>query len=49
MNTVTDIESLAFVEAEKTTESLNGRWFSGRMIKAEMYDQATYEAEDFSG
>ncbi|CAF0785665.1 unnamed protein product [Adineta steineri] len=36
-------------EAEKTAESLNGRWFGGRMIKAELYDQATYQAEDLSG
>jgi len=36
-------------EAEKSAESLNGRWFGGRMIKAELYDQATYQAEDLSG
>ncbi|CAF0761903.1 unnamed protein product, partial [Didymodactylos carnosus] len=35
--------------AEKAAESLNGRWFGGRMIKAEVYDQAAYEAEDLSG
>ncbi|UJR25434.1 hypothetical protein I4U23_006781 [Adineta vaga] len=35
--------------AEKTVESLNGRWFGGRTIKAELYDQATYDAEDLSG
>jgi len=36
-------------EAEKTVESLNGRWFAGRMIKAELYDQTAYLAEDLSG
>ncbi|CAF0863667.1 unnamed protein product [Didymodactylos carnosus] len=36
-------------QAEKAAESLNGRWFGGRMIKAEVYDQAAYEAEDLSG
>ena len=35
--------------AEKSSESLNGRWFGGRVIKAELYDQAAYQAEDFSG
>lgn len=36
-------------EAEATINSLNGRWFAGRLIKAESYDQTAYEAEDFSG
>ncbi|CAF3511696.1 unnamed protein product [Rotaria sordida] len=36
-------------EAEKSAESLNGRWFGGRMIKAELYDQVAYQAEDLSG
>jgi len=35
--------------AEKSVETLNGRWFAGRMVKAELYDQNAYEAEDFSG
>jgi poly(U)-binding-splicing factor PUF60 len=38
-----------FLEAEKTAESLNGRWFGGRMIKAELYDLSAYQAEDLSG
>lgn len=37
------------LEAEKTVESLNGRWFAGRMLKAELYDQTAYLAEDLSG
>ncbi|CAF4480475.1 unnamed protein product [Rotaria socialis] len=36
-------------QAEKTIESLNGRYFAGRMIKAELYDQMAYQAEDLSG
>jgi poly(U)-binding-splicing factor PUF60 len=37
------------LEAEKTVESLNGRYFGGRMIKAELYDQAAYQGDDLSG
>jgi poly(U)-binding-splicing factor PUF60 len=37
------------LEAEKSAETLNGRWFGGRTVKAELYDQAAYQAEDFSG
>ena len=36
-------------DAEKTVESLNGRWFAARMIKAELYDQTAYQADDLSG
>ncbi|CAF1005120.1 unnamed protein product [Adineta steineri] len=35
-------------QVEKTVESLNGRYFGGRVIKAELYDQAAYEADDLS-
>ena len=38
-----------FLEAETTVNSLNDRWFGGRKISAELYDQAAYEAEDLSG
>jgi poly(U)-binding-splicing factor PUF60 len=38
-----------FSEAEKTVDSLNGRYFAGRMIKAELYDQTAYQADDLSG
>ncbi|CAF1037815.1 unnamed protein product [Rotaria sp. Silwood1] len=36
-------------QAEKTVQSLNNRYFAGRMIKAELYDQTAYQAEDLSG
>jgi poly(U)-binding-splicing factor PUF60 len=35
--------------AEKAIESLNGRFFAGRVVKAENYDQAAYHAKDYSG
>ena len=38
-----------FLEAEKTVESFNGRYFAGRMIKAELYDQTAYQNDDLSG
>ena len=40
---------LGFLGAEKSSETLNGRYFGGRKIKAELYDQTAYQAEDFSG
>jgi poly(U)-binding-splicing factor PUF60 len=43
------VEFRSSQEAEKTAESLNGRWFGGRMIKAELYDLSAYQAEDLSG
>ncbi|CAN7990251.1 unnamed protein product, partial [Ixodes hexagonus] len=44
-----------FVEFSKAQESasardaLNGRFFGGRLVKAELYDQTLYEANDLSG
>ena len=35
-------------EAEAAAKALNGRWFGGRMIKAELYDQDKFEANDLS-
>jgi poly(U)-binding-splicing factor PUF60 len=29
--------------------SLNGRYFAGRVVKAEVYDQSAYLARDYSG
>ena len=40
---------LFLLGAEKSADTLNGRYFGGRKIKAELYDQAAYQAEDFSG
>ncbi len=40
-----------FVDArsvDKAVEALNGRFFGGRVVKAEVYDQAVYYAKDYS-
>jgi len=36
-------------EAEKARDSLNGRFFGGRMVKSDIYDQALYDHNDLSG
>ncbi|KAG8196611.1 hypothetical protein JTE90_014168 [Oedothorax gibbosus] len=36
-------------EAIKARDSLNGRFFGGKIVKAELYDQTLYEANDLSG
>lgn len=36
-------------EAEKAIDSLNGRWFGGRLVRGESYDQARFDAGDLSG
>jgi poly(U)-binding-splicing factor PUF60 len=38
-----------FTEADKACSSLNGRYFGGRLVKAESYDQALFDHEDYSG
>lgn len=38
-----------FTGAEKARDSLNGRFFGGRMVKADVYDQALYDCNDLSG
>jgi poly(U)-binding-splicing factor PUF60 len=35
-------------EAEQTVKALNGRWFGGRVIMAEIYDQAKFDTNDLS-
>ena len=34
---------------ELAVAALNGRYFAGRVVKAEIYDQATFDARDLSG
>lgn len=41
--------NLYFTEAECARDALNGRYFGGRMVKAELYDQALFDHDDFSG
>lgn len=36
-------------EAEGSRDALNGRFFAGRLVKAELYDQALFDHNDFSG
>ncbi|XP_071477815.1 poly(U)-binding-splicing factor PUF60-like isoform X3 [Diadema antillarum] len=36
-------------EAEKAADALNGRWFGGRMVRAESYDQDKFDSSDLSG
>lgn len=41
-----------FVETgstEKAINALNGRYFGGRIVKAELYDQSSFDANDLSG
>ena len=35
--------------AEQAINALNGRYFAGRVVKAEIYDQEAYDSKDFSG
>lgn len=37
------------LESDKATNALNGRFFAGRLVKAESYDQALFDHNDFSG
>lgn len=37
------------LEAEAARDALNGRFFGGRLVKAELYDQALFDHNDFSG
>ncbi|KAJ8026014.1 Poly(U)-binding-splicing factor PUF60 [Holothuria leucospilota] len=36
-------------EAKAASEALNGRWFGGRMVKANAYDQEKFDSGDLSG
>lgn len=36
-------------ETDKAKEALNGRYFGGRLVQAEMYDQALFDHGDLSG
>lgn len=43
------VEFLDPKAVDKAVEALNGRFFAGRIVKAEIYDQAAYFAKDYSG
>ena len=36
----------SLAEAEAAVKSLDGRWFGGKMIKAEVYDEAKFDNND---
>nr|XP_054766468.1 poly(U)-binding-splicing factor PUF60-like isoform X1 [Lytechinus pictus] len=36
-------------EAEQAADALNSRWFGGRMVRAEIYDQDKFDSSDLSG
>jgi len=42
-------EFFDFLEAERARDALNGRFFGGRLVKAELYDQALFDHSEFSG
>ncbi|XP_048506043.1 poly(U)-binding-splicing factor half pint isoform X3 [Athalia rosae] len=43
------VEFAQMTEAERARDSLNGRYFGGRLVKGELYDQALFDNNDFSG
>ncbi|MDK3206351.1 hypothetical protein QMQ04_31100, partial [Escherichia coli] len=43
------VEFIQMLEAEKARDALNGRFFGGRLVKAELYDQALFDHSEFSG
>ncbi|XP_024941892.1 poly(U)-binding-splicing factor half pint isoform X3 [Cephus cinctus] len=43
------VEFSQMSEAERARDSLNGRYFGGRLVKGELYDQAIFDNSDFSG
>ncbi|XP_015116289.1 poly(U)-binding-splicing factor half pint isoform X3 [Diachasma alloeum] len=43
------VEFSQMSEAERARDSLNGRYFGGRLVKGELYDQALFDHSDYSG
>ncbi|XP_063221274.1 poly(U)-binding-splicing factor half pint isoform X2 [Bacillus rossius redtenbacheri] len=43
------VEFSQMSEAEKARDALNGRYFGGRLVRGELYDQALFDHSDFSG
>ncbi|XP_058808115.1 poly(U)-binding-splicing factor half pint isoform X2 [Phymastichus coffea] len=43
------VEFSQMSEAERARDSLNGRYFGGRLVKGDLYDQALYDNNDYSG
>jgi len=43
------VEFQKYENAESAKDSLNGRWFGGRTIQANIYDEDKYRAQDYTG
>ncbi|XKL59838.1 hypothetical protein PGB90_000854 [Kerria lacca] len=43
------VEFSCMSEAEKARDALSGRFFAGRVVKAELYEQQLFDQNDFSG
>ena len=43
------VEFVASNSVSLAMNALNGRYFGGRIVKAEIYEQAAYIAKDYSG
>ncbi len=43
------VEFSLAAETEKAKDALNGRYFGGRLVRAELYDQALFDHGDLSG
>lgn len=39
----------SFAEARAAAGALNGRYFGGRTVRAQLYDQDLFDHEDLSG
>jgi len=39
---------LFFIEAEAAQQALNGRWFGGRTIQCQIYDDIKYKEQDYT-
>ena len=37
-----------YIEVEQAVANLNGRWFGGKTIRAEIYDDEKFEADDLT-
>lgn len=42
------VYSLPLPEADAAIKSLDGRWFGGRVIKADLYDQSKFDSNDLA-
>ena len=43
------VEFVSSKSVEVAVNALNGRFFAGRKVKAEVYDQVAYDSKDYSG